>query len=382
MRFYRSYIIIAVILSLSGCVTKFMPEIEESRELLVVEGLITDQPETNRIRLTKSMPLDKKSTIKPIVGCIVTITDDLDNLWTLRDAGNGYYITDSLQFRGVVGRQYKLQIQSNGKIPNNYFYESLPMELKPVPPIDDLFYEKEIIEAGNDQRAAKEGCTIYLNTRDNSGNCKYFRWDYTETWEVRVPYEIENNLCWATNKSSAILIKNAGILSENIVSRYPLNSISNETDRLEDKYSILVNQYSINETEYSYWDKMQKISQQTGSLYDIIPASIQGNIYCVDDPSRKVLGFFSVSAKASRRIFIEDSFSGLVDLYSNCPISPPIPFGQPVPTLGKYVWIIVDGRMSMPPFIVYTDKKFCADCTTRGTKIKPAYWDEDKLNTK
>jgi hypothetical protein len=36
--------------------------------------------------------------------------------------------------------------------------------------------------------------------------------------------------------------------------------------------------------------------------------------------------------------------------------------------------------MSMPPFIVYTDKKFCADCTTRGTNIKPAYWDEDKLN--
>ena len=175
------------------------------------------------------------------------------------------------------------------------------------------------------------------------------------------------------------MIKNTGILSENIVSRYPLNFITNETDRLEDKYSILVNQYSINEVEYEYWEKMQKISENTGSLYDIIPASIQGNIYCVDDPSIKVLGFFGVSAKTSQRIFIEDTFSGLVQLYTNCPIQPPIPFGQPVPTLGTYVWMIIDGRMDMPPYIIYTDKKFCADCTVRGTKVKPSFWDEDIL---
>ncbi len=382
MKIYRSLLLLAIILSSAGCVTKFMPEIDESRELLVVEGLITDQFETNRIRLTKSLPLDKKSAVKPIVGCIVTITDDLDNLWTLKDIGNGYYVTDSLQFRGVIGRTYRLQIQSNGKLPDNYFYESLPMELKPVPVISDLFYEKDLIEAATEEREAREGCTVYLNSRDLTGECKYFRWDYTETWEVRIPYEVTNNLCWATNKSSAILIKNAGLLSENIVSRYPINYISNNTDRLEDKYSILVNQYSMSESEYEYWDKMQKISQQTGSLYDIIPASIQGNIYCVDNPSRKVLGYFSVSAKASRRIFIKDSFSGLVQLYNDCPISPPIPYGQPVPTLGKYVWIIIDGRMSMPPFIVYTDKKFCADCTTRGTTVKPVFWDDDKLNQK
>ncbi|MBI5009585.1 MAG: DUF4249 domain-containing protein, partial [Bacteroidia bacterium] len=333
MKLFRSLILSATIISASGCVTKFMPEIDESRELLVVEGMITDQPETNTIRLTKSLPLDKKSSIKPIPGCIVTITDDLNNLWTLKDIGNGYYVTDSLEFRGSVGRTYTLQIHSNGKLPNNYFYESLPMELKPVPPIDDLFWEKEVIEAENEEKMAKEGCTVYLNTRDYSGECQYFRWDYTETWEVRIPYEVTNNLCWATNKSTAILIKNTGILSENIVSRFPVNFISNETDRLEDKYSILVNQYSINEEEYDYWDKMQRMSEQIGSLYDMIPASIQGNIYCVDDPSQKVLGYFSVSAKASRRIFIEDSFSGLVQLYKDCPISPPIPLGTPVPSL-------------------------------------------------
>ena len=379
MKLSYSFIIIAIFISLEGCVSKFMPEIEESREMLVVEGMITNQPETNRIRLSKSVPLDKKTNIKPVLGCIVTITDDLDNLWLLKETGNGYYITDSLQFTGVVGRKYKLNIQSNGKLPNNYSYESVPMELKPVPGIDDLYWERVLIEAANEESVAKEGCTIYLDTHDQSGECKYFRWDYTETWEVRLPYYVPNKICWTTSKSSGILVKNTGSLSENIVSRYPLNFISNETDRLEDKYSILVNQYSINEAEYEYWDKMQMISEETGNLYDITPASIQGNIYCVDDPSETVLGYFSVSAQASKRIFIEEMFSGLKNIYRDCPLDTLTFDDWPWPVFGTYAWIIIDGRMDMPPYIVITDKKGCYDCTVRGTIIKPSFWDEDKL---
>ena len=378
MNLYRPLLLIVLVLGATGCVSKFMPEIDESRELLVVEGMITDQPETNRIRLTKSSPLDKKNLAKPVAGCIVSISDDLDNTWILKDAGNGNYITDSLEFRGIPGRIYTLKVDINGRLPDNYNYESIPMELKPVPPIDNLFYERKLIAEANEESVAKEGCTIYLDTFDHSGECKYFKWDYTETWEVRLPYYVPNKICWTTNKSTGIMIKNTSILSENIVSRFPLNYISNETDRLEDKYSILVNQYSINEEEYEYWDKMQKTSENTGSLYDIIPASIQGNIYCIDDPGVKVLGFFGVSAKTSRRIFIEDFFSGLVNIYRDCPMDT-IPGGQPIPNLGTYVWIIVDGSMDMPPYRVITDKKACYDCTVRGTKVMPSFWDDDKL---
>ena len=113
MKLNTTLILLVIILFVTGCVSKFMPEIDENRELLVVEGMITDQPETNRIRLTKSLPLGKKTNIKPVPGCTVTITDDLDNLWIMKETGNGYYITDSTQFTGVVGRKYKLHIQSN-----------------------------------------------------------------------------------------------------------------------------------------------------------------------------------------------------------------------------------------------------------------------------
>ncbi|OFX91704.1 MAG: hypothetical protein A2X05_03020 [Bacteroidetes bacterium GWE2_41_25] len=356
-----------------------MPEIDESRELLVVEGMITDQLETNRIRLTKSSSIDKKNLVKPVAGCIVSISDDLDNSWLLKESGNGNYITDSLNFRGVVGRKYTLRVNSNGKFPNNYTYESIPMELKPVPEIDNLYWERILIEAETEQRTAKEGCRILIDTHDDSNKCNYYRWDYTETWEIRLPYDVPNKICWTSNKSSQIIIKNTSLLSANSISRFLLNFVSDKTDRLEDKYSLLVNQYSLSEEEFIYWDKMQLMSEQTGTLYDITPSSVQGNIYCNENPSEKVLGYFSVSAKRTRRIFIEESFSGLVNLYINCPVDT-IPPWQPIPYLGTSVWVIIDGSMDMPPYKILTDKKGCADCTVRGTTIRPTFWDDDKLN--
>jgi hypothetical protein len=81
-----------------------------------------------------------------------------------------------------------------------------------------------------------------------------------------------------------------------------LKFISNLTDRLRVGYSILVDQYSLNEDEYLYWEKLQSITEQVGGLYDIIPSPVPSNVYCVDDPNEKVLGYFSVSANTSKRL--------------------------------------------------------------------------------
>ncbi len=42
---------------ISGCIKQFIPAVSEDQNILVVEGLITDQPGHNTIKLTTSMPL-------------------------------------------------------------------------------------------------------------------------------------------------------------------------------------------------------------------------------------------------------------------------------------------------------------------------------------
>jgi hypothetical protein len=366
-------------LIISGCITQFVPETDEDQNLLVVEGLITDKPEVNKIKLSRSMPLGKRTTLKPLKGCTVSITDDQGNTYQLTESSTaGTYLTNQTTFQGSVGRKYTLHINTNNSTTTHYSYQSLPVEMIAVPAIDSLFYEKVTIKEKTEISGPKEGCQVYLNTHDPNGTCKYYRWEYIETWKFQLPYIIvPNNTCWITNNSNNITIKNTSVLAEDRVTRLPLNFISNETDRLSVRYSILVDQYSINEDEYTYWEKLQNISEEVGSLYDITPSSIPGNIFCVEDPGEQVLGYFSVSAKTSERIYIDESFRGLVALYTECPSD--TVFGNAnIPNLNSSVWIIVDQPYAMPPYKVLTDKKFCADCTTRGTTIKPDFWNDNK----
>jgi hypothetical protein len=364
-----------ILLLLNSCIAKFIPVINEDKELLVVQGLISDQPESDTIKLSKSLPLGQKSTSKPQSGWSVNISDDIGNIYSLREVKAGTYITDPANFKGIIGRFYSLHIVSNSNI-NPIHYVSDPMELKPVPGIDSIYYEKVVIEQPYEFFPGVYGCQIYLNTHDPENICKFYRWDFSETWVLRLPFPVVNQICWITENSNNINIKSTAAFNESRIVRFPINYITNVTDRLQTKYSILVNQYSLSEDEYNYWVKIQNVAVQVGGLYDIIPASIQSNISCIENPGEKVLGYFSVSAKSSKRIFIKDNFPGIIDQYTKC-VKDTIPYEDP-PGLGVSVWILDDEPYHIGPYKVTTDKKGCADCTVRGSNIKPDYWQDDK----
>ena len=361
-----------------GCITQFLPETDEDPNLVVVEGLITDQSEVNSVRLSRSMPLGKTSTLKPLKGCIVSITDDAGNRFYLNESNTpGTYQTDPSVFRGIVGRKYTLHININDSFETNYTYESIPMEMKAVPPLDSLYYEKVVIHEQDVNHQLQEGSQVYLNTFDPKGECNFYRWNYVETWKFRLPYNVPNQTCWITNNSTDINIKNTSILSEDRVTRLPVKFISNETDRLAVRYSILVNQFSVSEDEFSYWDKLQNISEDVGGLYDIVPSSIPGNIFCIEDPGEQVLGYFSVSAKSSKRIYIDENFRGLVNPYTEC-ATDTIFNNAPIPGLNSFAWVIIEDSYAQPPYKVITDDKSCADCAVRGTTTRPDFWTDAK----
>jgi hypothetical protein len=371
MNLKKYFIILSIIVASAGCITQFIPETEETQSLLVVEGLITDQPGENTVRLSMSQPIGSYTDPEPVKGCKVTIEDDGGNIYILHESEPGTYLTDPAIFQGAVGRKYTLHIEAKNASGKLSSYRSLLMEMKPVPPIDSVYYEKQL--TNNDDGSPQEGCQVYLNTIDREGLCKYYRWDFDETWEFKLPYDVDNQICWASDKSGAINIKSTSALTENVIYRHPVNFITNETDRLNIKYSMLINQYSISEDEFGYWKRIENISDDVGGLYDIIPASITGNVYCTDDPNETVLGYFSVSAKSSKRIMIADSFEGLRYDFNDYCGTDTVPSGTQIPGLGTSLWIIIE----YDAYRVLTRYRECADCSYRGSLMKPDYWDEN-----
>lgn len=372
-------LLFSILLLLNSCIAQFIPEIDEEKELLVVQGLITNQMQPDTIKLSKSLPLGEISAARPVTGSFVTITDDLHNAVLLSEIMPGTYITPSY-FHGVTGRSYTLHITVSSEF-NALNYESIPMEMKPVPPIDSIYYEKTVIEKADGFFRGISGCQIYLDTHDPENKCRFYRWDFSETWKLRLLFDVPNNTCWISDKSHSINIKSTAAFDEARISRFPINYISNITDRLKTQYSILVNQYSLNEDEYIYWEKIQNVAVQVGGLYDIIPASVSSNIRCIEDPAEKILGYFSVSAITSKRIFIKDKFEGIVDQYSDCITDTLMGGPDSIPGLGFSVWTLFDnpGTPFGPPRTrIFTETRGCADCTVRGTTVKPVFWTDNK----
>ena len=368
-------ILILLLLFLNSCIKEFIPQTNENHEFLVVEGLITDQPGPYTIKLSSTLPLGTRSEAKPVTRCNVSITDDLGNRFKFGETDTGTYVSDPAKFTGKIGRFYTLHLNTNNAY-NNHNYESYPVEMITVPLIDSLYYEKVKISESFWWSYQPEGCQVYLNTYDPMSQCRYFRWEFIETWEFRLPYTVPNNTCWITSYSDKINIKSTASLAEARILKYPLNFISNLTDRLKVKYSILVNQYSINEDEYNYWDKLQNVSEQVGGLYDMIPAAIASNVYCIDNPDEKILGYFSVSASTSRRFFIKDYFIGIFNPYTADACEADTIWGDAyIPNLNASIWVIID---NLPLYKVITYTRGCADCTTRGINQEPSYWKDGR----
>jgi len=363
-------IIIVFILITCGCTTEFTPDIKEDKEFLVVSGLITDQEISNKIFLSRSIPVGEPLSKGAVSGALVSVRDEEGTETYLTETSPGTYSTDSTVFRGRIGGSYALNVKLGDET-----YETDFIAMKPVPPITSLYYEKVVIVSSSDSSRVDEGCRIYLDSSDPTGDCLFFRWSYVETWEYYIPFPSDIYRCWATERSERIMIRNTSIFSQARISRLPVIFITNSTKRLNVNYSILVNQYSIDESEYYFWEKVQNIQENVGGLYDMTPMAIPGNIKCTSDPGQTVLGYFSVSAVSQKRLFVKDKFLGLSLFYPSCPVDTVygvLPTGE----LKKDYWIIEDNGNEIPAWWLITRYRSCADCVTDNERIKPDYWQD------
>ena len=112
MRNIFKIVLLSILILINSCIYPYTPETTENEELIIVEGMITDQPEVNTIKLHMSVPLWKVANEKPLKGCKVWITDDQGKLDSLKEISIGTYVTDIATFQGKTGNKYTLHINT------------------------------------------------------------------------------------------------------------------------------------------------------------------------------------------------------------------------------------------------------------------------------
>jgi hypothetical protein len=343
---------------------------------LVVEGYISANTPT-QYSLTRTIELPGDSAIPAVIGASVQVQGSDSSVYALPDQGNGTYGDTTLSLNPAV--QYRLSIHT----PNGESYLSDFVPVKVTPPIDSVNW---IYEGAN-------GVNIYVNTHDPNNATRYYQWTYDQTWVYYSPeesffvYDTADNTvvprlsnqfnyrCWSDQTSSSLIIDNTSKLAQDIVYEYPLVNIPDNSIELSSLYSIQVSQFALTLEGYDFLSQMQVNTESLGSIFDVQPTELIGNIHCLNNPGEQVIGYISAGTVQQQRIFIaETQLPAAWEYYFECE-GPNYVVPNNPDSLEFYFhnggWMPLD----MVPGGYTANNAFCIDCTFRGGSTqKPSFW--------
>lgn len=361
---------------------------------LVVDGNISLGDSTT-ITLRRTVNLDSNAKANPELGAVVTVESAGGASYKLIGKGNGTYVSAPLNLS--AGEKYSLKITTlNG---SKYASDFVPV--KNSPPIDSV---RTTITG--------TGLQIGVDTHDATNNSKYYRWEYTETYQIRSAFEslitvVQNPSapppdfqyirppaqriynCWISDTSNTIITATTAKLGADKINNASLALVAANSEKLRFRYSILVKQYTLTADAFNYFEILKKNTEQIGGIFDPQPSELTGNMHCISNPNEPVIGFVTVGQVTQKRIFVDKAnlpASWVAETpYSSCHLDTLLyarKLTNTIPTIPPiYVFEVRDLIYSGIKLTVdyapggYTaSTPVCVDCTLRGTNKKPSFW--------
>lgn len=379
------FFLLFIIIGLSSCIKPYNPEYKDTSVLkYVVEGMVSSEEGIQEVRVSKSSSADIPVYI-PVSGCIVKIVNDVGQEFDLFELNNGIYQVWMEQNDLVVGRSYKVNVET----PDGIILESDFDRMPSGPDIHTPSYFVET-QAGQEVNEWKKGLQFYIDLEGSEKDSKFYRWKLTETWEYHSAYPLEfyyngqvqhiyppdssEMYCWTTDQVDEIFTINTTNFSSNAIKKFPLHLVENNSSRLGVLYSLLINQMALTEDAYTYWDQLRQNMTAQGGLYSTQPLAVKGNIRNISMPEQDVLGFFQASYVSSLRIFVPPPPDLELTFTDKCnPLPLERGFIEIRPREYPAYLLTIDGEWTMTVL-----NKECVKCTLRGgTTEKPYFWPEN-----
>ncbi|HEY5744541.1 MAG TPA: DUF4249 domain-containing protein [Chryseolinea sp.] len=377
MTFTKKHILLYALAAFlfSSCLDPYSPPgTTENVDLLVVDGYLSVTSSSVAVRLSHAVALDESGVPPVEQNATVRLEESDGGAVTLSGGADGNYTATGLTID--ASKKYRVHIQTLGG--KEYFSDYV--DVLRTPDIDSVTW-----------RPSDNDVTLYVNTHDDTGQSKYYLWNYVETYEYSAPYpagyEVINgeptylpvdervDICWKTNLSTTILVTSSERLSADLIRDFPLVVIPGRTIKISRRYSLLVTQRTISKEAYTFWTQLQKTTESLGGLFDPMPSEVVGNVHSATNANEAVLGFFSAGEEKQQRIFINNR--ELPDNIRRMPL-PFCPLDSiqlsVVKSFGDHTFLVYP--YGVPVTIGYVSTTIdCMDCRVKGGVIqKPDFW--------
>ena len=380
-KYIRKVLGVIILLMMASCVKTYEPNLDiKDTQKIVVSGQLSDQEGMQSVAISVTSKLDFPKEI-PLSNCTVKLKASNGHTWNYTEIEDGLY---------------QLWLSNNELDLNlNYHIEVLTPDKQLIVSDDERFYDCPDVENLHYERAEKyneltlninSGLQFFIDFKGSLTDSRYYYYEVIETSEFHTPRPIEwwydgvvhhevpadysKSLCWNTQRINDVFVLSTDNLSSNEYKMFSINFTSNQSQRLQHLYSLLVKQYSISNEAYVYWKQMQINMHQSGGLYNNQPIAAKGNMKNVDNPEADVLGYFMLGKVKERRFFIPPQGLEIID--NTCGKPAILRFGlRDIDPIQYPAYLDGDQNRYFNSLL----DKGCVDCTSQGgTTTKPSFW--------
>jgi hypothetical protein len=292
-------IILVCFLLLVSCVDRldFVGETEKGQ--LVIYGLFNDIDERQMVSVSRTSDFGLPPV--GVTNALVNLITESGDKFQYFNIGRGDY-----ELRGIKaeeGKSYALEVILDGNIYMSNF-EKVPVQLA-----DDTLSFTFSTEAMANNSNTPVFSVFAETTLPQTLEPIYLRWQAEETYLWNRIWLPCTGLCPPPPPNCFIsdmiepnrinLFDGSGTNTKSTTFTLGRRQVDNS---FISTFYVTVRQLSINREAYEYWQKIKIVVNNQGSLFDIPPAPVYGNISNIENPEEKVLGYFEVAKIKISRI--------------------------------------------------------------------------------
>jgi hypothetical protein len=300
MKIHKVLLHLFLLIAISGCLDRLDLIGDTEQGQLVIYGLLTDLNEGNKVEINLTAPFGLRPVA--VTHASVFLLTENDGFAPYFHRGNGIY--ELFFYQPEPGKRYAIEVRIDEEV---FRSEWSQMPLRSA--VDALEFEFNLESFRN--QVLDPVFTVSSNvTLPSDREPIYLRWQAEETYIwLRTTFPC-TGLCpyppdpcyindnFDPNRITLFSNQNASgqRFSQVMGKRFVDNSFLTAL-------FVNVTQLSITPEAFEYWQRIQAVVSNQGGLFDAPPSRVVGNVYNVENPEERVLGYFEVAKARVTRIY-------------------------------------------------------------------------------
>ncbi|CAN5456627.1 hypothetical protein BH23BAC3_BH23BAC3_25500 [soil metagenome] len=304
--------LILLLMIMGGCIDEISFDSEFSENQLVVEGSVHNGPgpytvHLGETQLGENLPL-------PLSDATIQLIDSNDNRLAFNEIEPGKYQTMDESFRGEPGETYHIEIE----LPDGRSYSSKPETMPLQTASSTVHLEPGFVPERTASGGTRDVPVVFVSANTDlpvTEDPIFLKWTVEGLYAYREfddpsPFAPPPRTCFITEKinpQNILLFSGTQSGSGQIRDQFLTERRVVVQHKFFIRYYFNVVTTSITEQRYNYWQNVEEMINRSGTIFDVPPATVPGNIKNNNQNGMPALGYFEAVLRDTSREFITSS---------------------------------------------------------------------------